>query len=135
MTPIASGLLSGLGLSKWRLNKYLREQIEQGYIEVRIEPKELEQAFKDMGLLLKKHGIETEDIVSRTRKESPNCSIRWNFGDAMKAFAEFKEEEERRKNDGGKEEKGRLIAVREQERGDVELEPSSKDMHNAVESP
>ncbi|KAF7936628.1 uncharacterized protein EAE97_007994 [Botrytis byssoidea] len=117
MTPIASGLLLGLDLSKWRLNKYLREQIEQGYIEVQIEPKEPEQAFKDMGLLLKKHGIETEDIVSRTRKESPNCSIMWNFGGVLKAFAEFKEEEKRRKNEGGKEEKGSLVAVRERERG------------------
>ncbi|KAF7879963.1 uncharacterized protein EAF02_007600 [Botrytis sinoallii] len=107
---------------------------EQGYVEVKIEPKELEQAFKDMGLLLKKHGIETEEIVSCTRKESPNCSIRWNFGGALKAFAEFKEEEERRKNEEGKKEEGRLIDVREGERGDAELEPSSQEVHNAIES-
>ncbi|KAF7926859.1 uncharacterized protein EAE98_006243 [Botrytis deweyae] len=134
MTPVASGLLLGLSLSKWRLNKYLSEQIEQGYVEVKIEPKELEQAFKDMGLLLKKHGIETEDIVSSTRKESPNCSIRWNIGGVLKAFAESKEEEERRKNEEGKKEEGRLIHVREGKRGDAELEPSSQEVHSAIES-
>ncbi|KAK6610356.1 hypothetical protein H4I95_03415 [Botrytis cinerea] len=70
MTPVASGLLLGMSLSTWRLKKYLGEQVDQGYIEVRVEPKELEQAFEDMGLLLKKHGIETEWIESQTRKNS-----------------------------------------------------------------
>ncbi|KAF7957053.1 hypothetical protein EAE96_004373 [Botrytis aclada] len=97
MTPVASGLLLGMSLSTWRLNKNFRELMDQGYIEVRIETKELEQAFKDMGLLLKKHGVETEFIESQTRKNSPSCTVKWNFGSALKSFAQMKEREEEEK--------------------------------------
>ncbi|CCD55304.1 hypothetical protein ACHAPC_005818 [Botrytis cinerea] len=99
MTPVASGLLLGMSLSTWRLKKYLGEQVDQGYIEVRVEPKELEQAFEDMGLLLKKHGIETEWIESQTRKNSPSCTIRWNIGGVLKAFAGMKEREKEEKSE------------------------------------
>ncbi|TGO35952.1 hypothetical protein BHYA_0140g00230 [Botrytis hyacinthi] len=102
MTPVASGLLLGMSLSTWRLNKYLREQIEQGHIEVRIETKEFEQAFKDIGLLLKKHGVETEFMESQTRKNSPSCTIKWNLGSALKSFAQMKEREEEEKIEGEK---------------------------------
>lgn len=100
MTPVASGLLLGMSLSTWRVKKYLSEQIEQGYIEVRVETKELEQAFEDMGLLLKKYGVETESIQSQTRKNSPSCTIKWNLGGALKAFAEMKEREKGQAKDG-----------------------------------
>ncbi|KAF7884097.1 uncharacterized protein EAF01_011520 [Botrytis porri] len=55
------------------------------------ENKELEQAFKETGLLLKKHGVETEYIESQTRENNPKCTIRWNLGGVLKGFAQMKE--------------------------------------------
>ncbi|TEY57745.1 hypothetical protein BOTCAL_0206g00060 [Botryotinia calthae] len=96
-----------------------------GYIEVRVETKELEQAFEDMGLLLKKHGVETEWIGSQTRKNSPSCTIRWNIGGVLKAFAEMKEREKEEKS---KREKGQakdgIVTIDEENKKRV-LDPHS----------